>query len=111
MGAEAVATCGEADGQWSMAVRPPESTHKPCGTGLSPSRASLALGVQWRRRGPRTVGFSGTSACVHGPGTAGPTWRRAGDVVRGSAGCTEPFRLTFFQLNFLQNFKQKCSKL
>jgi hypothetical protein len=105
MGAEAVATCGRAGSQWRMAVRPPANTHRLRGTGLSFSRASLALGVQWRWRGPQTAGFSGASACVRGPGTAGPTWRRAGDVVRGSAGCTDSFRLTFFQLDFLQKFK------
>jgi hypothetical protein len=58
MGAEAVATCDRAGGQWRMAVRPPASTHRPHGTDLSPSRASSALGVQWRRRRPRTTGVS-----------------------------------------------------
>jgi hypothetical protein len=111
MGTEAVATCGGAGGQWRMAVRPPASTHSPRGTDLSPSHASSTLGVQWRWREPRTAGFFGASACARGPGTAGPTWRRAGDVVRRSAGCTDSFRLTFFQIDFLQKFKQECSKL
>jgi hypothetical protein len=57
-----------------MAVRPPASAHGPRGTGLNPSRASSALGVQWQRRGPRTAGFPGASACAREPGTAGPTW-------------------------------------
>jgi hypothetical protein len=35
MGAEAVATCGRADDQWGMAVRPQASAHRPRGTGLS----------------------------------------------------------------------------
>jgi hypothetical protein len=58
MGAEVVATCDGAGGQWRMAVRPPASTHRPHGTVLSPSRASSPLGVQWRRRRPRTTGVS-----------------------------------------------------
>jgi hypothetical protein len=87
MGTEAVATCGGAGGQWRMAVRTLASTRRPRGTGLSHSRASSALGEQWRWRGPRTAGFPGASACARGSCTAGPTWRRAGDVVRGSAGC------------------------
>jgi hypothetical protein len=35
----------------------------------------------------------------------------AADVVRGSAGVQAQFRLALFKLNFLQKFKQKCSKL
>jgi hypothetical protein len=111
MGVEAVATCGGAGGQWRMVVRPPVSTHRPGGTGLSPSRASSALGVQWQRRGPQTAGFPSASACARGSGTAWPTWRRAGDVVRGSASCTDSLCLAFFQLDFLQKFKQEFSKL
>jgi hypothetical protein len=50
-------------------------------------------------------GFPGASVCASGPGTAGPTWRRAGDIVRGSAGCTDSFHLTFFQLDFLKKIQ------
>jgi hypothetical protein len=69
MGAEAVATCGGAGGQWRMAVRPPASAHGPRGTGLNPSRASSTLGAQWRRCGPRTARFLGASACAPNAGT------------------------------------------
>jgi hypothetical protein len=69
-----MATCGGAGGQWRMVVRPPASAHGPHGTGLNPSRASSAFGVQWQRRGPRTAGFPGTSACARGLGTAGLSW-------------------------------------
>jgi hypothetical protein len=85
MGAEAVATCGGAGGRWSMAVRPPASTHRPRGTVLSPSCASLVVGVQWRRRGPRTDVFPGASACARNRGTAGTTWRAGCDVTRERA--------------------------
>jgi hypothetical protein len=102
--------CGGADGQWGMAVRPPASAHRPRGTGLALHASVMASSAQWRRRGPRTAGFSGASACACEPGTAWPTWRRAGDVVRESAGVQAQFRLALFKLNFLQKFKQKCSK-
>jgi hypothetical protein len=32
-------------GQWGMVVRLPASAHRPRGTGLDPSRASLAIGA------------------------------------------------------------------
>jgi hypothetical protein len=76
-----------------------------------PPRKVTTSSAQWRWRVPRTAGFSGASTCAREPGTARLTWRHAGDVVCGSAGCTDPFHLSFFQLNFLQNSKQKCSKL
>jgi hypothetical protein len=93
MGAEAVATCGGADGQWSMAVRPPTSTHRLRGTNLSPPRASLAVGVQLRRRGPQTAGSSGASACARGPGTARSTWRVRGATSRAGSPTSKTIRL------------------
>jgi hypothetical protein len=45
------------------------------------------------------------------PGYGEPTWRARGDVVRGSAGLPKQFHLAPFKMSFLQNFKQKCSKL
>jgi hypothetical protein len=102
MGVEAVATCSGAGSQWRMAVRPPASAHGPRDTGLNPSRASSTLGVQWQRCGPRTAGFPGASECARGPGRAGPTWRRVGDVVRGSSGLQSQFDLPLFHSNFLQ---------
>jgi surface antigen len=110
-GRGAVATCGGADGQWGMAVRPPASAHRPCGTGLGLHASVTASSAQCRRRGPRTAGLSSASACAREPGTARLTWRRAGDVVRGSAGIQTQFRLALFKLNFLQKFKRECSKL
>jgi hypothetical protein len=95
-------------GQWRMAVRPPASAHRPRGTGLSPSRASLAVGDS---TGLGPLGSSGTSACACGPGTASRRGGRAGDVVRGFAWIQTQFHLALFKMNFLQIFKQKCSKL
>jgi hypothetical protein len=106
-----VATCGGANGQWGMAVRPLASAHQPRGTGLGLHASVTASSAQWRRHGPQTAGFSGASACARKPGTARPAWRRAGNVVRGSAGVQAQFHLALFKLNFLQKFKQECSKL
>jgi hypothetical protein len=58
-------------GQWGMAVRPPVSAHRPRGTGLDTSRASLAVGAQWRWREARTAGFPDASACALNRGTTG----------------------------------------
>jgi hypothetical protein len=110
-GRGAAATCGGADGQWGMAVRPPASAHRPRGTGLGLHASITASSAQCHRHGPRTAGFSGASACAREPGTAWPTWRRADDVVRGSADIQAQFRLALFKLNFLQKFKQECSEL
>jgi hypothetical protein len=104
-GRGAVATCGGADGQWEMAVCPPASAHRPRGTGLGLHASVTASSAQWRQRGPQTARFSGASTCAREPDTARPTWRRAGDVVRGSAGVQAQFRLALFKLNFLQKFK------
>jgi hypothetical protein len=110
-GRGAVATCGGADDQWGMAVRPPASAHRPRGTGRGLHASVTASSAQCHRRGPRTAGFSGASACTRESGTAWATWRRANDVVRGSAGIQAQFRLALFKLNFLQKFKQECSEL
>jgi hypothetical protein len=91
-GRGAAATCGGADGQWGMAVRPPASAHRLHGTGLGLHASVTTSSAQCHRRGPRTAGFSGASACAHEPGTARATWRRAGDVVRGSADIQAQFR-------------------
>jgi hypothetical protein len=72
-GREAAATCGRADGQWGMAVRPPVSAHRPRGTGLGLHASVTASSAQCHRRGPRTTGFSGASACARDPGKARPT--------------------------------------
>jgi hypothetical protein len=101
-GHEVVATCGGVVGQWGEAVRPPASGHRPRSTDLGLHASVRASSAQWGRHGPRTAGFSDASVCAREPGTTRPTWRRAGDVVRGSAGCTDPFHLAFLQLNFLQ---------
>jgi hypothetical protein len=85
MGAVMVATCGGAGGQRSMAVRPPASTHRPRGTGLSPSRASLAVGVQLRLRGPRTARSSGASACARAGYSVADVAGARRDVARGFA--------------------------
>jgi hypothetical protein len=85
-GRGAAATCGGADGQWGIAVRPPANAHRPRGTGLGLHASVTASSAQCHRRGPRTARFSSASACAREPGTARPTWRRADDVVRRSAG-------------------------
>jgi hypothetical protein len=84
-------TCGGADGQWGMAVRPPVSARWPRGTSLGLHASITASSAQCHRRGPRTARFSGASACAREPGMARPTWRRAGDVVRKSAGIQDSF--------------------
>jgi hypothetical protein len=101
MGAEAVATCGGAGGQWSMAVRPRASTHRQRGTGLSPSRASLALGVKWWQCGPQTAGFFGASTCARGLGTAWPTWRVRGATSRAGSPSSKTIRLNLLRIDFL----------
>jgi hypothetical protein len=110
MGAERWRCAAEptANGEWRFARRQVRTDRVAPGLALHAS--VMASSAQWRRRGPRTAGFSGASACACEPGTAWPTWRRAGDVVRESAGVQAQFRLALFKLNFLQKFKQKCSK-
>jgi hypothetical protein len=71
----------------------PAAWHRLRGTGLGLHASVTASSALWRLRGPRTAGFSGASACARGPGTARLTWRCAGDVVCGSAGCTDPIHL------------------
>jgi hypothetical protein len=110
-GRRATATCGGANGQWGMAVRPPVSAHRPRSTGLGLHASVTASSAQCHRRGPRTAGFSGASACARGPGTARPTWRHVCDVVRGRADIQAQFHLALFKLHFLQKFKQECSEL
>jgi hypothetical protein len=110
-GRGAAATCGGADGQWGMAVRPPASAHRSRGTGLGLHASVTASSAQCHRCGPRTAGFSGASTCARESGTAWPTWWRVGDVMRRNAGIQAQFRLALFKLNFLQKFKQECSEL
>jgi hypothetical protein len=110
-GRGAAATCGGADGQWGMAVRPPASAHRLRGTGLGLHASVTASSAQCHQHLPQTAGFSASSACVHEPGMARPTWRPADDVVRGSTGIQAQFCLALFKLNFLQKFKQECSEL
>jgi hypothetical protein len=92
-GPGAVATCGGADDQWKMAVRPPTSAQRPRGTGLSSLRASLALDAQWRQRQPRTAGSSSASACARGLGTARPTWWVRGATSRAGSPNSKTVRL------------------
>jgi hypothetical protein len=68
-----------------------EVVERPRGTGLGHLRASLAVGVQWRRQWPRTVGFSGASACARDWGTAGTSWH-AGVQCHAGARALEPNR-------------------
>jgi hypothetical protein len=110
-GRGAVATCGGADDQWGMAVRLSASAHRTRGTDLGLHASVTTSSEQCCRRGPRTAEFSGAPACAREPGTARPTWRRTGDVVRGSTDIQAQFRLALLKLNFLQKFKQECSKL
>jgi hypothetical protein len=58
MGAKAVGDVRQVSGQWWMAVRAPASARRPRGTGLGFPLASWTLVAQWRRRGPRTAGYS-----------------------------------------------------
>jgi hypothetical protein len=110
MGAEAVTTCGGADGQWWMVVHPPASVHRPRGTSLGHLRASLALGAQWRRHQPRTTGFSGASTCARARGTAGLTW-----CARGATSCEfalwrKTVSCSHFQISFSPKFQKKVLK-
>jgi hypothetical protein len=98
-------------GQWRMAVRPPACARRPRVTGL---------GLHGRVTGPScTVAAARALDCWSlqrlgvraRPGYGEPTWRARGDVVRGSAGLPKQFHLAPFKMSFLQNFKQKCSKL
>jgi hypothetical protein len=98
-------------GQWRMVVRLPASAHRARGTGLGHLRASIALGAQWRRRGPQTAGSSGASACARGQATARPTWRASGATSCEFALWLETDSSSPFKINFLQTFKQKCTKL
>jgi hypothetical protein len=74
-----------------MAVRPPTSARRPRGTGLGLHASVTTSSAQCHQRRPRTAGFSDASACAHEPGTARPTWRRAGDVMRGSTSIQDSF--------------------
>jgi hypothetical protein len=108
-GAEAVATCGGADDLWWMVVRPPASVHRPRGTILGHLRASLAVGALWRRRQPRTAGFSGASACALARGTAGPTWRARSATSCGFALWRETVSCSHFQFVFFSKIPNKSA--
>jgi hypothetical protein len=104
-GRGAAATCGGATGQRAMAVRLPASAHRPRGTGLGLHASVTASSAQCHRRGPRTAGFAGASACARGLGTAQPT------SCAGAPAFPKQFRLALFKLKLLQKFKLKCPKL
>jgi hypothetical protein len=99
-GRGAAATCGGADDQWGMAVRPPASAPRPRGTGLGLHASVTASSAQCHQRRPRTAGFSGASACACEPGTARPTWRRASASCAGAPAFKHQFRLAPFQTEF-----------
>jgi hypothetical protein len=99
-GRGAVATCGGADGQWGMAVRPLASARRPRGTGLGLHASVTASSAQCHRRGPRTAGFPA-------PRRAHASWvqrgRRGGARTTSCAGA-----LTFKTVSF-SHFQTKFS--
>jgi hypothetical protein len=103
MGAERWRRAAEptANGEWRFARRRVRTDH---GTGLGLHASVTVSSAQWRRRGPRTAGFSGASACAREPGMARATSCAGAPVLQ------TPFHLPLFQSIFLQKFKQKCSQ-
>jgi hypothetical protein len=87
--------------QWREAVRRPACGSWTHGTGLGLARVTPTL-PQYRRRGPRTVGQFGASACMHTAGGVGAP-RRCRAHGRGLA--RFEIHLALFKRGFLKIFE------